>query len=82
MTDTVIHVDEDRAAALEAAVSAGGAATVQAAVESALDAWLADQALASASDDVLQRLWREGLQSGDAGELDFAMLKAEARRAP
>ncbi len=77
--DAVIRVDKVRAEALEAAVSAGGAESVQAAVESAVDAWLTDQALAQASDETLQRLWREGEDSGEAGALDFEALKREAR---
>ena len=80
MTDTLIRVDDDRAAALEAAVSAGAAASVQAAVESALDAWLTDRALSTTDDEALRSLWREGLESGDAGALDFNALKADARR--
>lgn len=28
---------------------------------------------------LLRRAWREGIDSGDAGELDFAALKKEAR---
>lgn len=28
----------------------------------------------------LQNAWREGIDSGDAGEIDFAELKQEARR--
>jgi Arc/MetJ-type ribon-helix-helix transcriptional regulator len=80
MSDTVIKVDENRAAALEAVVSAGGAESVQAAVESAVDSWLTDQALNKASDEALHRLWSEGLNSGVAGTIDFAALKAEARR--
>ena len=28
----------------------------------------------------LQNAWREGLDSGDAGEIDFGELKQEARR--
>lgn len=28
----------------------------------------------------LRDAWRKGVESGDAGELDFAALKAEARR--
>jgi antitoxin ParD1/3/4 len=82
MSDTLIPVDDERAEALQAAVSAGGAPSVQAAVESAVDAWLTDQALMHASDEALRRLWREGVDSGHAGEIDFAVLKAEARRAP
>lgn len=83
MSDTFVKVDEKRAAALEAAVSIGSAASVQAAVESAVDAWLAEQALAQADDETLRRLWDEGLASGDAGALDFSALKADARgRAP
>lgn len=82
MSDTTIFVDDERAEALKAAVSAGGAPSVQAAVETAVDAWLAEQTLAQASDETLQRLWREGVESGDAGEIDFALLKAEARRTP
>lgn len=80
MADAVIKVDAQRVKALKAAVSAGGARSLEAAVESALDAWLTEQALAQASDEALQRLWREGVDSGDAGELDFEALKAEARR--
>ncbi len=82
MSGTTISVDDERAEALKAAVSAGAAASVQAAVESAVDAWLTQQALSQASDEALQRLWREGVESGDAGEIDFAVLKAEARRTP
>lgn len=82
MSDTLIHVDDERAKALEAAVSAGGAPSVQAAVESAVDAWLTEQALLQADDEALQRLWREGVESGDAGELDFAVVKTEARLTP
>ena len=82
MSGTTISVDDERAEALKAAVSAGGAASVQAAVESAVDAWLTQQALSQASDEALQRLWREGVESGDAGEIDFAVLKDEARRTP
>lgn len=66
MTDTTIRVDDERAAALEAVVSAGGAPSVQAAVERALDAWLTEQVLANASDETLQKLWRDGIESGDA----------------
>lgn len=82
MSDTVIKVDDERAAALEAAVSAGGATSVQAAVESAVDAWLMDQALAQTSDEVLQGLWRDGIASGDAGGVDLEALKREARSGP
>lgn len=81
MSDTLIKVDERRAAALKAAVSAGGAESVEAAVESAVDAWLADQALARASDEMLQKLWCEGVASGEGAEIDFEALKAEARKA-
>lgn len=80
MDDTPIKVDKRRAAALKAAVSAGGAASVQDAVESAVDAWLVDRALANADDETLQRLWRDGVESGDAGVIDFAAFKVEARR--
>lgn len=61
MSDTLVKVDESRAAALQAAVSAGGAASLQDAVESAVDAWLTDQALANLPDETRQRLWREGV---------------------
>jgi hypothetical protein len=82
MSDTVIKVDEKRAEALKAAVSSGGAVSVQAAVESAIDAWLVEQALTHADDEVLQRLWNEGVASGDSGAIDFAALKTQARGAP
>lgn len=79
MGENTIKVDENRAAALEAAVTAGDAASLQEAVEKAVDAWLTDRAFESLSDEVLQKLWREGVESGDAGEIDFTALKAEAR---
>lgn len=80
MTDTMIPVDDERTEALKAAVSAGEAPSLQDAVASAVDAWLTDRTLARVSDEALQRLWREGLESGDAGAVDFAELKAEARK--
>lgn len=40
-----------------------------------------EEALTLASDAVLQRLWRVGVESGDAGEVDFEELKIEARKA-
>lgn len=79
MSDTLVKVDQARALALEAAVSAGGAASVQEAVESALDAWLTEQTLSQLPDDVLRRLWREGIESGVASALDLNALKSEAR---
>ena len=60
--------------------SAGSATSVQAAVDSAVDAWHAKQALLRVRDEMLQRLWRDGIDSGDAGAIDFAALKAEDRR--
>jgi Arc/MetJ-type ribon-helix-helix transcriptional regulator len=80
MSDTLVKVDRSRTAALQAAVSAGGAASVQDAVECAVDAWLAEQALANLPQEALQRLWQEGVRSGDAGTLDLDAVKAEARR--
>ena len=80
MSDTLIKVDECRAEALQSAVFAGGAASIQAAVESAVDAWLLDHAINQASDEALRKLWDEGLGSGSAGAVDFEALKAEARR--
>lgn len=82
MSDTFIKLDEKRAQALKEAVTSGGAASMQDAVESALDAWLAEQALSQASDETLRRLWDEGVASGSAGVLNFAELKAQARKAP
>lgn len=81
MSDTLIPVDDERAEALKAAVSAGNASSLREAVASAVDAWLTDRALDSVGDEALQRLWREGLDSGDAGSIDFAAIKAEARLA-
>jgi antitoxin ParD1/3/4 len=80
MNDIMIHLDRERAEALQSAISDGGATSVQAAVESALDAWLTDHAVSQMSDEALQRLWQEGLQSGGGEPLDLAALKAAARR--
>ena len=54
-------------------------ASAQEAVEQALDAWLADRALSNVSDEALEKLWRDGIASGDAGVLDLAALKKQAR---
>lgn len=80
MSDTLIPVDDERAEALKAAVSAGDAPSLREAVASAVDAWLAERALNAVSDEALQRLWQEGVDSGNAGSIDFAALKAEARQ--
>ena len=45
MSDTLIPVDDERAEALKAAVSAGDAPSLREAVASAVDAWLAERAL-------------------------------------
>jgi Arc/MetJ-type ribon-helix-helix transcriptional regulator len=79
MKDAVFKLDEARAEAIAAAVSAGGAESLQAAIESALDAWLADQALARLPDDVLRRLWDQGVAEGETEPADFDALKAAAR---
>lgn len=79
MPDTTLHLDPNRAAALKDAVDSGDAASLQAAVELALDAWLAQRRFDRLSDTELSTLWAEGEASGLAGELDFACLKQEAR---
>ena len=38
-----------------------------------------EKALDRMTDQQLQALWREGVESGDAGEIDSVALKAEAR---
>ena len=40
---------------------------------------LDDEEAAGLTDQHLQMLWQEGIASGDADQLDFALLKAEAR---
>lgn len=69
MSEIAIDLDDERIARLQAVVDAGLAASVQEAFECAIDAWLAEQALSKLSDEELQRLWCEGIESGDAGEL-------------
>lgn len=79
MSDDVVHLAGPQVAALKAAVSAGAAESIQDAVNVALDAWLADNALDRLSDSELQQLWSEGMGSGAPVSIDFSALKAEAR---
>lgn len=82
MVDTILHLDTDRATALQEAVASGEADSVQDAVDHALDAWLAQRRFEKIGDAALAAIWAEGEASGDAGTLDFAKLKAEARILP
>jgi hypothetical protein len=45
-----------------------------------LDCEALELALTRLTDQQLRALWQDGLDSGDAGEIDFVTLKAEARR--
>lgn len=80
MTTLPVELDDERAAAVRAAVSAGSADSVQAAVEDAIDVWLAERTLDNMSDEALRRLWDQGVASGVAGSVDFTQLKADLRR--
>lgn len=78
--DASIALDDGRLAAIEQAVADGEAPSVQAAVELALDAWLAQRALLQIPDSDLRRLWSEGRASGAPEALDLASLKADVLR--
>jgi len=70
---TTIAVTDDQAARLEEAVRSGAYASTSEVVRAALRDWIARQDL--------QRLWREGIESGLAqSDLDAETLKSEARR--
>lgn len=79
--DTMIVIDDGRRSAVEEAIAKGDAPSLQAAVELALDAWLAQRALSHISDSVLREMWDQGRASGPAGALDLEAVQADVRRA-
>ncbi|WP_407050239.1 type II toxin-antitoxin system ParD family antitoxin [Methyloraptor flagellatus] len=75
-----VALSDDLAAFVEAKVASGRYGTSADVVREALR--LMEFAEARAEDRImtLREQWDEGIASGDAGEIDFEVLKREARR--
>jgi antitoxin ParD1/3/4 len=67
-------------ATLKALVDAGEYATTSEIVREALRDWQYRRELREEERNRLRQLWDEGKASGDAGPVDFAALREEARR--
>lgn len=75
-----VTLEPDMALQVEDAVASGAYASASDVVADALNRWREQRALES-DPEVLRRLWREGLDSGEAEVLDMAEVKRAARRA-
>ncbi|RJF89534.1 ribbon-helix-helix protein, CopG family [Oleomonas cavernae] len=70
----------EQVAALKAAVETGEYATTSEIIREALRDWQFKRDLRQEDIKRLRALWDEGKASGPAGPLDFAELRAEARK--
>ena len=75
-----IALTGEQLAALRNAVATGEYATTSEIVREAVRDWQFKRELRQEDIRRLRQLWDEGKASGDAGPLDFAELKQEARR--
>ena len=73
-----VPVSEELARFIEAKVESGEYASAEQVVAEALH--LLAAAETHESSEPLQAAWDEGIDSGDAGEIDLQQLTAEARR--
>lgn len=64
---------------VKAKVEAGRYRSSSEVVREALRLMEKSEQLAADELGILRKAWKEGIDSGDAGELDFAALKQEAR---
>ncbi|HEX3973066.1 MAG TPA: ribbon-helix-helix protein, CopG family [Stellaceae bacterium] len=69
----------DQLAALKKAVKAGEYATTSEAVREAIRDWQLKRRLTPGDVKRLRQLWDEGMASGLAGPVDFAMVRREVR---
>jgi antitoxin ParD1/3/4 len=75
-----VALTSSQLAALKAVVDAGEYATTSEIVREALRDWQYKRELRQEELKRLRELWDEGKTSGDAGPVDFAALRKEARR--
>lgn len=74
-----VALPTDQLAALNAAIETGEYATASEIVREALRDWQVKRDLRQEDVERLRRAWDEGKASGDAGSIDFAQLRREAR---
>jgi Arc/MetJ-type ribon-helix-helix transcriptional regulator len=74
-----LDAPEELVAALREAVANGEHASLNDLVRDALDEWNTRRTLANMPVAELQRLWREGAESGASQPLDMAEIKRKAR---
>ena len=74
-----VALTSGQVAALKAVVAAGEYATTSEIVREALRDWQRKRELRQQEIERLRQLWDEGKASGDAGPVDFAELRKEAR---
>ena len=76
-----IALTPETAAAVRQAVASGEYASASEVIREALRLWKAHEAARAREVEELRRAWREGIESGPATPLDFAMVKAQGRTA-
>lgn len=76
-----VTLEPDMALQVEDAVASGAYASASDVVADALNRWREQRALES-DPEILRRLWREGLDSGEAEVLDMAGVKRAAGPPP
>ena len=74
-----ISLTEDLASFVKAKVSGGRYASSSEVVREALRLMETVEQREAEKLDYLRKAWQNGIDSGDVGELDFAVLKKEAR---
>ena len=74
-----ISLTEDLASFVKAKVSGGRYASSSEVVREALRLMETVEQRETEKLEYLRKAWQNGIDSGDAGELDFAVLKKEAR---
>jgi antitoxin ParD1/3/4 len=75
-----VALTSEQLSALKAVVDAGEYATTSEIVREALRDWQHKRERRQEEINRLRRLWDEGIASGDAGPVDFAELRREARK--
>ncbi|MGI3900323.1 MAG: type II toxin-antitoxin system ParD family antitoxin [Janthinobacterium lividum] len=78
--DMTVSVDDELARFIEGQMASGRFETSSDLVREALRLMETVERQDADRLQWLRRAWRDGVDSGDAGELDFTALKAEARK--
>ena len=79
LVDVTVFLDDELARFVEAQISAGRFGSSCDLMREALRRMEAGERQDPVRLEELRAAWRDGIDSGDVGEIDFAALKAEAR---